>query len=119
MMASASVSACRTKRLDLRLASLARLEDKSMTMQRRFFITGTLCLSLQATAVNWTVASAQTWPTRPVKFIVSLGPGSGTDVGARLMADRLRARWGQPVVVENRPGGDAVVAVNAFVGARD
>jgi tripartite-type tricarboxylate transporter receptor subunit TctC len=54
-----------------------------------------------------------------VKFIVSLGPGSGTDVGARLIADRLTARWGQPVVVENRPGGDAVVAINAFIGARD
>ena len=62
---------------------------------------------------------AQTWPQRSVKFIVSLGPGSGADIGARLFADRLPARWGQPVVVENRPGGDAVVAINAFIGARD
>src|SRR5215510_1165102 len=118
MMASARVSACRTKRLDLRLASLDRPEDKSMTMQRRTLITGALCLSLYAAAGS-TVAAAQTWPTRPVKFIVSLGPGSGTDVGARLLADRLTARWGQPVVVENRPGGDAVVAISAFIGARD
>src|SRR5215468_6567593 len=67
-------------------------------------------------------ASAQSpssWPQRPVKFIVSLGPGSGADIGARLLADRLPARWNQPVVVENRPGGDAVVAINAFIGARD
>jgi tripartite-type tricarboxylate transporter receptor subunit TctC len=64
-------------------------------------------------------ATAQTWPTRPVKFIVSLGPGSGTDISARLLADRLPERWGQPVVVENRPGGDGVVAINAFIGARD
>src|SRR5215467_4941290 len=63
--------------------------------------------------------SPSSWPQRPVKFIVSLGPGSGADIGARLLADRLTARWNQPVVVENRPGGDAVVAINAFIGARD
>src|SRR5262245_21473158 len=95
-----------------------RPEGKSMIMQRRTFIMGALCLSLYVTAGS-TVATAQTWPTRPVKFIVSLGPGSGTDVGARLLADRLTVRWGQPVVVENRSGGDAVVAINAFIGARD
>ena len=88
---------------------------------RREFIvtTAALCLPLHATAASSTVVAAQTWPTRPVKFIVSLGPGSGTDVGARLLANRLTARWGQPVVVENRPGSDAVVAINAFIGARD
>jgi tripartite-type tricarboxylate transporter receptor subunit TctC len=51
---------------------------------------------------------AQSWPQRPVKLILPLGPGSGADIGARLFADRLTTRWGQPVVVENRPGGDAV-----------
>ena len=62
---------------------------------------------------------AQTWPQRPVKFIVTLGPGSGVDFGTRLLGDRLSKRWGQPVVVENRPGGDAVVAVTAVVSAND
>jgi len=61
----------------------------------------------------------EVWPTRPVKFILTLGPGSGTDIGARLLADRLAQRWGQPVVVENRPGGDGIVAINAFVSAHD
>ena len=64
-------------------------------------------------------ALADSWPQRPVKFIVTLGPGSGVDFGARLLADRLSKRWGQPVVVENRPGGDAVVAVNAVISAND
>ena len=54
-----------------------------------------------------------------MRFIVSLGPGSGADIGARLLADRLTAKWKQPVVVENRPGGDAVVAITAFIGAKD
>ena len=64
-------------------------------------------------------AQAQTWPTRPVKFIVTLGPGSGTDIGGRLLADRLQKKWGQPVVIENRPGGDGIVAINAYVSAHD
>ena len=59
------------------------------------------------------------WPQRSVKFIVTLGPGSGIDIGTRLLSDRLTKRWGQPVVVENRPGGDGLVAINAFVGAND
>src|SRR5664279_4843108 len=64
-------------------------------------------------------AAAQSWPNRPVRFIVTLGPGSGVDIGARLFADKLSARWGQSVVVENRPGGDGMVAITAFLGAHD
>jgi tripartite-type tricarboxylate transporter receptor subunit TctC len=64
-------------------------------------------------------ASADDWPTRPVRFILTLGPGSGADIGARLLADKLSQRWGQPVVVDNRPGGDGIVAINAFVAAHD
>src|ERR1700719_3310816 len=78
-----------------------------------------LALGLLAVAA-WTAPSAaQTWPQRPVKFIVPLGPGSGVDIGARLFADRLAARWGKPVVVENRPGGDGIIAISAFVSAHD
>src|SRR5215831_19341505 len=63
--------------------------------------------------------AAQSWPTRPVKFILTLGPGSGADLGARLLADRLTKKWDQPIVIENRPGGDGIVAINAFVSAQD
>jgi len=64
-------------------------------------------------------SAASDWPTRPVRFILTLGAGSGSDIGARLFADRLTQRWRQPVVVENRPGGDGIVAINAFVSAHD
>jgi tripartite-type tricarboxylate transporter receptor subunit TctC len=64
-------------------------------------------------------ARAQTWPQRPIKFILTLGPGSATDTCARLVADRLSPIWGQPVVVENRPGGDGMVGISAFVAAND
>jgi len=63
--------------------------------------------------------AADAWPNRPVRFIVTLGPGSGVDIGARLFADKLSARWGQPVVVENRPGGDGMVAITSFLSAHD
>jgi tripartite-type tricarboxylate transporter receptor subunit TctC len=62
---------------------------------------------------------AENWPQRTVKFILPLGPGSGTDIGARLFAERLAARWRQPVVVENRPGGDGIIAITTFVNAHD
>jgi len=64
-------------------------------------------------------AAAQSWPQKPVHFILSLGPGSGADIGARLYADRLTKMWGHPVVVENRPGGDGVIAINAVIQAKD
>jgi tripartite-type tricarboxylate transporter receptor subunit TctC len=64
-------------------------------------------------------ASAQSFPQRTVKFILPFGPASGTDITARLVGDRLSQRWGKPVVIENRPGGDGLVAINAFISAND
>ena len=63
--------------------------------------------------------SPQDWPTRSVRFLLTLGAGSGTDIGGRLLADRLAKKWGQSVVIENKPGGDGIVAIAAFVGAHD
>ncbi len=76
-------------------------------------------LALSTLALSAVPSAAQNWPTRSVKLILTLGPGSGADIGARLIAEKLTAKWGQPVVVENRPGGDGFVAINAFVGSRD
>ena len=64
-------------------------------------------------------SSAPAWPTRTVRFIVPLGPGSGVDITARLFADRLSQKWGQAVVVENKPGGDSFIAINAVLTAHD
>jgi len=64
-------------------------------------------------------AAQQMFPTRAVHFILPFGPASASDTTARLFAERLSARWGKPVVVENRPGGDGLVSLNAFVGAHD
>jgi len=64
-------------------------------------------------------ASDTNWPTRSVKLILPLGVGSGTDTIARVFGERLAARWGHPVVVENRPGGDGMIAINSFLNADD
>lgn len=64
-------------------------------------------------------AQTQPWPQRPVRFVLPFGAGSATDVAARLMTERLQAKWGQPVVIENKPGADGLLAINAFLQAND
>jgi tripartite-type tricarboxylate transporter receptor subunit TctC len=62
---------------------------------------------------------AETWPQRAVRVILPLPPGTATDIAARLFAQGLSERWGQPVIVENRQGGDGIPAVMSFLAARD
>src|SRR5260370_1436396 len=61
-------------------------------------------------AVVATAAIAQPYPTRPVKLLLSFPPGGASDIVARLIAQPLAARLGQPVVVENRPGSNGNLA---------
>ena len=53
-------------------------------------------------------ARAETYPTRPVTFVVPFAPGGGTEFLARLLGQRLEQRLGKPFVIENRPGGGGV-----------
>ena len=57
------------------------------------------------------------WPSKPVRMVLGLPPGSGSDLLARALAQRLLPIWGQPVVVDNRPGGNMIVATEAVARA--
>src|SRR6185295_17950667 len=56
-------------------------------------------------------ATAQSYPTRPVRFIVPIAPGGGGDLTTRAVAQKLQALWGQNVVVDNRAGGTGTIGL--------
>jgi tripartite-type tricarboxylate transporter receptor subunit TctC len=66
-----------------------------------------------------TQSYAQEWPQRTVRLILPFGPASAADIIARVMSDDLTGRWGKPVIVENKPGADGLLAISAFLGAKD
>ena len=75
---------------------------------------------LLGTIFCWSSAVvAADWPHRTVRLIAPVPAGSASDFSARLFAERLSQRWGQPVIVENRPGADGVIGVSAFLGTDD
>jgi tripartite-type tricarboxylate transporter receptor subunit TctC len=92
-----------------------------MPRLRHALLTVAICAAAALAVGSFAQAqmSGQSWPQRPVRFIIPLGPGSGVDITARLLADKLAVKWGQPVVVENRPGGDAFLAITAVLSAHD
>jgi tripartite-type tricarboxylate transporter receptor subunit TctC len=86
-------------------------------MDRRAFLRLTGLTSVGLLSLD--SSRAQNWPQRRVKIIVPIGPGGTSDICARTFADKLSAIWQQPVVVENRPGGDAIVGILAVISAND
>ncbi len=98
---------------------MQRRKPGPLNIARRAFlalVAGALPTLLAVKDVN---AQAKAWPTRTVHLIIPLGAGSGSDISARLLSDRLQRKWGQSVVVENRPGGDSLIALGAFAQAND
>lgn len=67
---------------------------------------------------NAVSVNAQTYPTRPVTFIVPFPPGGGTDISARTIATKLSSAWNQSVVVENRAGAAGIIGADAVAKAR-
>jgi tripartite-type tricarboxylate transporter receptor subunit TctC len=60
---------------------------------------------------------AQNFPTQPVKIVVPFAPGGSTDVGARIINGKLAEMWGQPVIVDNRGGGNTIIGTNLVAKA--
>lgn len=77
-------------------------------LKRTFFLA---CLLALAIAPG--LAGAQTYPSKPVRWIVPFQPGGTTDIIARLVGQKLSELWGQTVVIENRPGASALIGTQA------
>jgi tripartite-type tricarboxylate transporter receptor subunit TctC len=85
-----------------------------MRNQRRHSLIGTYFVLGALAAIAITAASAQEdaskYPTRPIHIIVGFTPGGGNDIIARIVGQKLSESLGQPVIIENKPGGGAIVA---------
>jgi tripartite-type tricarboxylate transporter receptor subunit TctC len=87
-------------------------EESRMIEPHRCLMTGTLAGSL---ALAGTVACAQApWPAKPLRMLIALAPGGGVDTTGRVLAQKMSERWGQPIVVENRPGAGGALATEAL-----
>src|SRR3954454_12272758 len=76
---------------------------------KRFFTVQTVGAAILGLAV-FTAASAQPWPSKTIRYIVPFPPGAFNDTLARTLANELPKTLGQPVIVENRPGGNTIPA---------
>src|SRR6185312_3749839 len=74
-----------------------------------------LWLLFSCLAANVAPSLAQSWPSKPVRMVVPFGSGGGVDLTARVLSKRLGEIWGQPVLVENKPGATATIGANAVV----
>jgi tripartite-type tricarboxylate transporter receptor subunit TctC len=71
------------------------------------------------TALIAPISAHADWPERQVKLIVTFPAGSANDAAARIFADALGKKWGKPVVVEDRPGGEGTIGVGSFIASQD
>src|SRR5947209_19894846 len=106
-------------------SDLSPPHTRSAQSRRRGMLSGCFRLFMVAAvsgalyAIATIAAFAQQWPTHPVRFVLPFGAGSGADTGARLISDKLQQKWGQPVIIDGRPGGDGLLSVGTVISAKD
>jgi len=76
-----------------------------------------ICLALVLSLAAIGTASAQAYPTHPIRWIIGFPPGGPTDILVRIMGEWLQTRLGQPVVIENKPGAASNIATEAVINA--
>ncbi len=81
-------------------------------------LTALICSSFSLGATAQT-ASSPAWPTQPVKIIVPYAAGGTTDIAARILANELSKKWGQPVLVDNRPGASTQIGTDQVAKSKD
>ena len=96
------------------MASTAGERTTMKLPRRKFLLLAAGAAALPAAARS---ASAQAYPTRPVRVVVGFAAGGSTDIGARVIGQWLHERLGQPFVIENRPGAGTNIATESVVRA--
>ena len=95
-------------------STLSTASDDGHRHLKRLLRQGIVTFALLVSSVT-----AQAWPDRIVRIVTPTGAGGGSDTIARTFAEIFSKRWGQAVVVENKPGADGILAVADFLSARD
>src|ERR1700761_1220176 len=78
---------------------------------------GVLAIGSLAIGAGPALAQSPSWPSRPIRMVVGYSPGGGNDLIARIVAAKLQEKLGQPVIVDNRPGAQSIVAAEAVAKA--
>ncbi len=86
-------------------------------MKRRHLLGSAAALTLTS-AITPSVARAQAFPDKPIRFVVPYAPGGATDTSARIAAEYLTNKFGQQVLVENKPGGGTIIATEIVAKAK-
>ena len=92
----------------------AQFGKQTQSLGKSFLKIALASIALSAVSL---AAQAQDWPKQSIKFVVPFTAGSGTDIVARALAERLTTTLGQPVVIENKPGAGGTIAANQVAKA--
>jgi tripartite-type tricarboxylate transporter receptor subunit TctC len=87
-------------------------------MARRISLAALVCTAMLAAAIDAAAQPADDYPSRPIRIIVTQAAGSGVDLQARLIAQKLAELWGQQVIADNRPGANGIIAMEAAARAK-
>jgi tripartite-type tricarboxylate transporter receptor subunit TctC len=87
---------------------------------RRSLLAVCVLTTLITIAITWPAPAAgqsTTYPNKPVRIVLPLPPGTANDITLRMVADQLSKKWGQPVIVDNKPGASTIIGTAAVVKA--
>ena len=89
-----------------------------MNFKRRSALQAMVAASV-GSALPWGTALAQSFPSKPVRVITPFPAGAGPDAAMRMIGEQVGKKWGQPLVIDNRPGGNGFIGITAFKNAAD
>ncbi len=88
---------------------------KKLPLNTRRAALGVLMAAALSCAATPTLAQSAAWPTKPIRILIGAPPGGTTDIIARLVAEGLQKEWGQPVIVDAKPGAAGMIAMQDFL----